>query len=189
VVGSGLAFGWHRWVEFAHTSSVIAHSVDRGDAGFKVESLYSIARLAGLPWPAAAALYLVLLAALSAMIVTRVRIRPAQPWLVAATVVVATLLAAPRLLTYDTQLLVAACAFLVRHARPEGLLRYEKSLMMVALLCPFLAVLNLPSGMVGVLVVGGLIWRRWRRVVAQEAPVAQAIESGRPPVAAAVTAG
>lgn len=164
VVASGLAFGWHRWVEFVDTSRIIARSVDQGDAGFKVESLYSIARLTGLPWPAAAALYLVLVAGLSAVIVGRVRVRPAQPALVAATVVVATLLAAPRLLTYDTQLLVAACAFLVRHGRGRGFLPYEKVLLMLALLCPFLAVLDVPSGMVGVLIVGGLTWRRWAQV-------------------------
>jgi hypothetical protein len=161
IVISGLAFGWERWLDSLDALRFAARVVDSGEAGrFEAQSLYALGRGLGVPSVPAAALHLALAGALVWWAWSAWRAHPTPTPAVAAFTVAANLLVTPRVFTYDAQILVVAMVLLVAAAADGGFLPYEKILLLVAGVLPFIALFDLPATLVAVLIVAGLSARR-----------------------------
>lgn len=161
---SVLAFGFARWTDFWDSTKRMAEIVDSREAGaFEIQSIYPIAREFGLSGPVAGALYFLAFVATGTFLWRAYRSTDGTiPPLLAATTLVATTAMSPRIFTYDMYLLLIAVAFLASIAQRHGFLPYEKFLLLVILFIPVLTVVDLPGGLMAILLLGALLYRRWR---------------------------
>ena len=140
IILSTLLLGSEVWSAFAK-GAVFTREVilEQGTTGWqKIQSVFSAVRSLGAPVPfayaAQAIATLIVLAALTAM-----NLVCADKRLIAAAIAITTLLATPYCLDYDMTILGVAIAFCLAYAAQEGFAPYEKSLLALVWIAPFVA--------------------------------------------------
>ncbi len=140
VVLSLLAFGPEAWTAFFKGAVFTRHVVlEQGGTGwYKIQSVFSAIRSFGgsiaTAYAVQAAVSMSALLALATMVLAGCDRR-----LVAAATATATMLATPYCLDYDMTILGVAIAFTLAHAADDGFQPYEKSLLALVWLIPFIA--------------------------------------------------
>jgi arabinofuranan 3-O-arabinosyltransferase len=156
------AFGVDSWIAFVRSLSMTADATLNAGLTewYKLQSLYGLARFAGLNGTAAWALQGALIALCATSLCLLWRSRAADE-LKAAALAVGALLATPYIYVYDLAALAIPVAFLVRLGRADGFLRGEPAALVIAsaAVLAFPAV-NAPTGFAAMLIVALLVARR-----------------------------
>lgn len=140
VMLSLLAFGPEAWTAFFKGALFTRHVVlEQGGTGwYKIQSVFSAMRSLGgsinASYAVQAAVSISVLLALATMVLANCDRR-----LVAAATATATMLATPYCLDYDMTILGVAIAFSLAHAAEKGFEPYEKSLLALVWVTPFIA--------------------------------------------------
>jgi arabinofuranan 3-O-arabinosyltransferase len=156
------AFGVDAWVAFVRSLSMTADATLNAGLTewYKLQSLYGLARFAGLNGTAAWALQgaLIALCAISLCLLWRSRVAEE---LKAAGLAIGALLATPYIYVYDLAALAIPVAFLVRLGRADGFLPGEPAALVIAsaAVLAFPAA-NAPTGFAAMLIVALLVARR-----------------------------
>jgi alpha-1,2-mannosyltransferase len=163
-------FGWGTWAAylaaFSHSDRVYA----TGAIDFAgIVTPFGAARLLGIPADVAYAVQAVI-TAIMVVLIASIWLRASSHNLRCAVLLAATLLAVPVALLYDQLLLLVAIGWLLREARPTGLLTWER----IVLLAIYpLALVSLPLGqsthiplglLVTVAVLGLCLRRAWQSI-------------------------
>lgn len=140
IVLSLAAFGPESWVAFFEGAAFTRYVVlEQGGTGwYKIQSVFSAIRSfggsIGTAYAIQAAVTISVLLALATMVLAGCDRR-----LIATATATATLLATPYCLDYDMAILGIAIAFSVAHAADKGFVPYEKTLLAMVWLVPFIA--------------------------------------------------
>lgn len=176
VVASLVAFGPDTWAAFFKGAVFTRHVVlEQGGTGwYKIQSVFSAIRSfggsIGTAYAIQAAVTLSVLLSLATMVLAGCDRR-----IVAAATATATLLATPYCLDYDMAILGVAIAFSVAHAADKGFVPYEKSLLAMVWLVPFIArsgmmLTGIPLGVVVMVVFFALLVNRALAAVSFKVP-------------------
>ncbi len=133
------SFGVDIWRAYWPTMAAAREAAEQNLVGYaKFQSVFSSARLVGLPLEAAYALQFVA-AALAALVLVWLVRRNSDPIVTGPAIVLVTLLTTPFLLDYDLMLLSIPLACMTRAGVERGFLPWEKSLLAAAYLLPLVA--------------------------------------------------
>ena len=134
------AFGpqiWHAFLESTRFTRLVA--LEQGNTGwYKIQSVFSWARMWGAPIPLAYMLQGALAAALAAALVAVWRGAAPYPFKAAA-LCLAAILATPYTFDYDMMVLAPAIAFLAAHGFARGFRPWEKTTLAALWLAPLVA--------------------------------------------------
>jgi hypothetical protein len=128
---SVLLFGWGTWQAYLHAFAGSSQVYQSGRIDFAgIETPFGAARLLGFPSAPSYALQLVSAVAMVGLTGLIWQRRMSQP-LRCASLLAATLLAVPLALLYDKLLLLVAIGWLLREARANGFLPWEKLVLLL----------------------------------------------------------
>lgn len=140
-LGAAIAFGGELWVDFARQIAMIQQGLDGGQVSWiKIPTFYGGARLFGLDQGTA---YIIHFSLASAVTVAMCWLwsRQTPMSLRIASLTVASLLVLPRLLVYDSALLLLPLVLLVREGLSTGWMPWERALLILCWLTPLAGLL------------------------------------------------
>lgn len=165
---------WEAFFGSLHDTRTIV--LEQGSTGFeKFQSVFAWLRLWDAPVPLAYGAQAIVTIASTGATVWVWR-SDADARLKAAILLLAALLSSPYVLDYDFVVLGMAIAFLVAHAMEQGFLRWEKSLLALAWLCPLFArtIAGATLVPVGFLILLAVFWLTVMRARNEAVPKEQA---------------